>query len=292
MWSQTGSLEKIVLLRRGFTLLGLFTVAKPIGERTLTELHLSGSNWVPSRKHLKPNPVSVTQHNQGQCITLLGPVDFRHWQGFGPIEHSAAILNTSIVSHILSTNFRDIVPSTFFLNVETQRFISDLTMDERRRIFPEGSVIVVKSDLSDAQETSFANVVPGGCGLVVCRSPQHLFKVGSPNMAQNAVWHLLHTHAKVKMVGFNLFTSRSKYGSLSTGRPIEQDEVAQRCGFSQHDPLVNWFFLKRLREMGLIESSGQIAQLLAMSAGEYLERLQTAHGAKLGGTRLQFSEKS
>jgi len=280
MWSQTASLEKVVILRRGFTLLGLFTPPKPIGERILTELEISKTDWVPSPKTPKNESVSVTPVNHGECITLIGPVDFRPWQSFGPIKPYAAILNISIIGHVLSTNVRLPSPCFLFVNIETLHFLSELTIDERRRIFPKGSVIVAKSASRDSLESSFAHMVPDGCDLVLCRSPQHLFKVGSPNMAQNAVWHLLHTHAKVNMVGFNLFTSRSKYGSLLTGRSIDQDKVAQRCGFSQHDPLVNWFFLKRLRALGLIEPSDQIAKVLAMSPGEYLELVQTTHGVQ------------
>ena len=280
IWSQTMSFEEMVCLRRGFTLLGLFTPARPIANRLLTEAQLSGTSWVPAPEVSEHGSASSIKKDRGECITLFGPVDFKSWHSFGPIDPCAAILNISMINHILATDFRFMSSCFLFLNLETQRFVSDLTTEERKRIFPPGSTIVAKPDSRGFPESSFARKIPEGCELIRCRTPNHLYKIGSPNMAQNAVWHLLHSFAKVNLTGFNLFTSNSKYESLPTGRSTGNTNAAQRCGFSQHDPLFNWFFLKRLRNLGLIGASAQLEQLLALSASGYLEQIQAVHGAE------------
>ena len=280
-FASTKSPEVAGLLRQAMTLLGALSPSKPLIERALEGVISEKSNLTLTLRNLGTTSDLSSGVEQRKSIVLLGPVDFE------PSYHRAGnpyalIYNPDVVEKILNFSGVTEVTRTIFLNQQTQCFVSSLPSRSLERLFPPGSTVVAKPDpVTGNAEPVFTRLLPLSCKLEICASPQDIFVSGEPNMLQNAVWHLLHHFEKVKVEGFNLFTSHQKYSAANTIKIQRSRQLQQLLGFSHHDPIMNWLFLKALWKNGRIETAGTLETILRMSFDQYLDTLHELYGVEI-----------
>lgn len=263
------------------TLLGALSPSKPLIERALEGVISEKSNLALSLRNLGTTPDFGVRAERTTSIALFGPLDFE------PSHHDrgapyAVIYNPAVVEKILTFSEVSKVKRTIFLNQQTQSFVSSLPPHSFERLFPSGSTVVAKPHpVNGIAEPAFTRSLPLDCELEICRSPNEVFAFGEPNMLQIAVWHLLHDFGKVKLEGFNLFTSHQKYSSYDATEIQRSRQLQQLMGFSLHNPMMNWLFLKYLWENGKIETADPLERILLMSFDEYLDTLHELYGVEI-----------